>query len=476
MGSMDAPIADRSTLQALLARQREACARERLPSLQARLGRLDALARLLHDNADALADAVDRDFGHRSRDETRLLEIFPSLEGIRHARRHLRRWMRPRRRPVSLWFQPGRAWLLPQPLGVVGIIVPWNYPIFLAAAPLASALAAGNRAMLKTSEFTPHTAALLATLVERHYTPEEVAVVQGDAAVGEAFAQLPFDHLLFTGSTRVGHAVMRAAAQNLTPVTLELGGKSPAIVAPGYPLAHAAERILVGKTLNAGQTCIAPDYVLLPKGQSAAFLRAARAAVDACYPALATTPDYTTIASSRHYARLAGYLEDARAQGARVEPLSASLAAPDAAARRMPPLALLEVRDDMQVMQEEIFGPLLPIVEYGDIGEAIAYVNARPRPLALYLFDRDAARIRLVLEQTAAGGVTLNDTLLHVAQEELPFGGVGASGMGHYHGQAGFDTFSKLKPVFAQARLNGMGLFKPPYGRRFDRLVRLLIR
>lgn len=458
------------------ARQRSAFAHDTNPPLRERLRRLDNLERILSLHQEDWASAIGQDFGGRSREETRLLELFPSLEALRHTRRHLAAWMRPQRRTVSLWFQPGRARILTQPLGVVGIIVPWNYPLLLAVAPLTGALAAGNRVMVKMSEFTPRTSALFAELAARYFTAEELEVVQGDATIGQAFSALPFDHLLFTGSTQVGYSVMKAAAANLTPVTLELGGKSPAIVAPDYPLEHAAQRILIGKTMNAGQTCIAPDYVLLPRGSSEVFLRAAKAVVRASYPDLAHTPDYSHIINQRHFGRLLGYLEDARAKGARVDVLSTALTEPDGITRRMPPMALLDVNDDMRVMQEEIFGPLLPIVEYADFDAALRYVNERPRPLALYLFDRNSTRIERVLRETISGGVTVNDTILHIAQESLPFGGVGASGMGHYHGRDGFDAFSKRKGVFLQSRVNAMGLFKPPYGRLFDALVRFLLR
>jgi coniferyl-aldehyde dehydrogenase len=439
-----------------------------------REAQLDALFALLHDNADRFVAAISADFGHRSAHETRLLEVFPSLEAVRHNRSRVGAWMKPQKKSPSIWFRPGRARIIPQPLGVVGIIVPWNYPLFLAVSPLAAALAAGNRVMIKMSEFTPRTGELLAELVTRYFAGDDVSVVLGDATAGAAFARLPFDHLLFTGSTRVGHDIMRMAAANLTPVTLELGGKSPAIVGPGYPLQKAAERIMVGKLLNAGQTCIAPDYVLVPAGSEQAFVEAARAVVARCYPALANTPDYTAIINDRHYERLQAYVSDAQQRGARIEPLSA--AAADAASRRLPPLALLGVDDDMRVMQDEIFGPLLPILPYADLDAAISYVNRHPRPLALYCFENDSARIDRVLNENVAGGVTVNDTLLHIAQEELPFGGVGPSGMGHYHGIEGFRTFSKMKAVFYQSGLNGMSLFNPPYGAMFERLTKFLIR
>ena len=440
----------------------------------AREARLDALLALVHDNAERFVAAISADFGHRSAHETRLLELFPSLESIRHNRSHLGAWMKPQRKAASIWFRPGRAQIIPQPLGVVGIIVPWNYPLFLAVSPLAAALAAGNRVMVKMSEFTPRSGELLAELAAKYFAADDVAVVLGDAAVGADFARLPFDHLLFTGSTKVGHDIMRMAAENLTPVTLELGGKSPVILGPDYPLQKAAERIMVGKLLNAGQTCIAPDYVLVPAGREQAFVEAARAVVVRCFPAMATTPDYTAIVNDRHYQRLQAYVEDAQAHGARVEPLST--AAADAARRKLPPLALLNVDDGMRVMQDEIFGPLLPILPYADLDAAIDYVNQHPRPLALYCFENDAGRRDRVLNETIAGGVTVNDTILHIAQENLPFGGVGPSGMGHYHGIEGFRTFTKQKAVFYQSGLNGMSLFNPPYGALFERLTRFLLR
>ncbi|GAB4450761.1 MAG: coniferyl aldehyde dehydrogenase [Rhodocyclaceae bacterium] len=456
--------------------QRRAYDEERFPAASVREARLAALERMLRENAPAFAASIREDFGNRSAHETQLLEIFPALEQIRYVRRHLRAWMREEPRAVSRWFLPARASVLYQPLGVAGIIVPWNYPVYLAAGPLAAALAAGNRAMLKLSELTPRTCALFAAATAKVFPPEEVAVIEGDAAMGEAFARLPFDHLLFTGSTRVGHAVMHAAADNLTPVTLELGGKSPAILGEGFPLARAASRIVLGKCLNAGQTCIAPDYVLLPAGSEAGFVREARAAVARMYPRLADTPDYTSIVSRGHFERLAGYLEEARSRGAEVVSLSDSLRAPDPASRRIPPCAVLGAPADCALMREEIFGPILPLVPCASLDEAIRRVNAGPRPLALYLFENDAGRIDRVLRQTVAGGVTVNDTILHIAQDDLPFGGVGASGMGAYHGREGFETFSRKKAVFRQARFNGAGLLCPPYGRRFEWLLRLLLR
>ena len=467
-----------TTLLTCFERMRKAARGQPEVPAKLRQQRLRALERLLRDNAAALIEAVSQDFGHRSPSETRLLELFPCYAAIDHALRRVHCWMRPRRVGVDLWFQPASAEVRSQPLGVVGVMVPWNYPLFLAVAPLVGALAAGNRVMLKLSEYSPATSALLSRLVAREFAEDVVMVVEGDVAVGQAFAALPFDHLLFTGATSVGREVMRAAAANLTPVTLELGGKSPAIIGPHADFSHAVERIVVGKLLNAGQTCVAPDYVLLPAGLEDAFLAEARRVVAACYPQLATTPDYTHIVSERHFSRLCGLLEAARNAGAEVGELAPGIPS-DPVTRRLPPFVVRGANDALRLMQDEIFGPILPLVPYDPaqgVAAAIDYVNARPRPLALYIFERDKHSIERVLGCTVSGGVTVNDTLLHVAQERLPFGGVGPSGMGRYHGYAGFSAFSAQKSVFRQSRFSGIGLFKPPYGVLFKRLMRLLLR
>lgn len=442
---------------------------------EARRAALDGLEALLREGAEALADAVDRDFQGRSRHETRLLELFPSLESIRHARRHLRGWMKPRRVPTSFWFRPGRSRIVPQPLGVVGIVVPWNYPIYLAIGPAVAALAAGNRVLVKMSEAAPATGETLARLVAERFDRGVLQVVNGDAQVARAFSALPFDHLLFTGSTEVGRHVMRAAADHLTPVTLELGGKSPAIVGRDFPLEEAARRILHGKCLNAGQTCIAPDYVLVPSESCVAFGQHAARAVAHMYPTLAGNSDYSAIVNERHRTRLRSWLEEAARAGATLMPLNP--AGEDlGASPKIAPTLVYGAPDDTRLMQEEIFGPVLPVIPYGTLEDAIAHVNARPRPLALYVFDHDERNVQAILARTTSGGVSVNETLVHIAQEELPFGGVGPSGMGEYHGRAGFDTFSKHKGVFFQSRFNGLPLFRPPYGARFERLLRLLVR
>ena len=462
-------------LAAAFARQREAHARRGGLDYGERVAALGALEAMLREHADDIAAAIDRDFDGRSRDETQVLEIFPSIGALRHARRNLKRWMRARSAPTGLWFLPGRSSVMPQPLGVVGVVVPWNYPLYLAVGPLVSALAAGNRVLVKMSEVAPLTGHLLERLVAARFSPEVLAVVNGGPDVAREFTALPFDHLLFTGSTAVGREVMRAAAANLTPLTLELGGKSPAIVGRGMEVADAAQRVMFGKCLNAGQTCIAPDYVLVPRERMEAFVTAARAAVQRLYPTLQANPDYTAVVNSRHRERLRAWLAEARSQGARIEELNP--AGEDlAASTKIAPTLVIDAPGNTRLMTEEIFGPLLPLVAYDHLDDAIAHVNARPRPLALYVFDHDTAAVEQVLARTVSGGVTVNETLLHIAQEELPFGGVGPSGMGEYHGRAGFDTFSKRKAVFRQARINGLKLLQPPYGARFRAMLRLLLR
>ena len=457
-------------LISLLEQQRSAFQAHPMPTLAARLGWLKRLRTVLVDEQEALAEAVSQDFGNRSRDETLFAEILPSLQSIDHVCKHLRRWMKPSRRPLGIAFQPGSAQVFYQPLGVVGVIVPWNYPIFLAMGPLIGALAAGNRVMIKMSESTPATSQRVKELLASVFPEDQVAVVLGEADVGAAFSRLPFDHLLFTGATSIARHILHAAADNLTPVTLELGGKSPAIVSDSVPLDDAAERIAFGKTMNAGQTCVAPDYVLVPEARVEAFVDAYRQVIGRFYPQLSDNPDYTSIINPRQQARLNSYLEDAQTKGARLLPLFA-----EGQARRLPATLLLDVTDDMLVMQDEIFGPLLPIVPYRQIDDAITYINARPRPLALYYFGYDRDEQQQVVEQTHSGGVGLNETLLHVAVCDLPFGGIGPSGMGHYHGHEGFLTFSKAKGVLRKPRLNATRVLYPPYGKGIQKLLRKLL-
>ncbi|MCA0392674.1 MAG: coniferyl aldehyde dehydrogenase [Proteobacteria bacterium] len=439
--------------------------------------RRDDLLRLreaLKRRLPEMADAVSADFGHRSRHESLVADGMTVLNEIDHLRRHLRRWMKPRRVGVGWRFWPARAEVRHAPLGVVGVISPWNYPVNLALIPLATAIAAGNHVFLKPSEHTPRTTAFLQSLLAEVFPADRVAVATGGADVAAAFAALPFDHLVFTGSTAVGRKVMAAAAPNLTPLTLELGGKSPAIVCADMPLERAAARLATGKWFNGGQTCIAPDYVLLV-GDAArrdALVEALRAEVAARYGELRDPADYTRIINDAQFARLDGYLDDARARGLQVLALAP---AHDRAQRLFAPTLVLEPGDDAAVMQEEIFGPILPVRSVASLEAAIAEVNARDRPLALYPFSHDRASVERILRETLAGGVTVNDSLLHFGISALPFGGVGPSGMGAYHGRAGFDAMGKPLPILWQPRRAGSDLLKPPYA-KVARFIDFLVR
>ena len=455
----DTPVSD---LAPTLDRLRQAW-QARKPDYDQRRDDLHRLRDALKRRLPEMADTVAADFGHRSRHESLIADGMTVLNEIDHLASHLRRWMKPRRVGVGWRFWPARAEVRQAPVGVVGVISPWNYPVNLALIPLATAIAAGNHVFLKPSEHTPRSSEFLRKLLADVFPADRVAVALGGADVGAAFAALPFDHLVFTGSTAVGRKVMAAAAPNLTPLTLELGGKSPAIVADDYPIEKAAARLATGKWFNCGQTCIAPDYVLVPAGKRDALVAALRKEVQARYGAdLANSGDYTRVVNAGQYARLQGYLDDARARG--VETLTLAGIA-DPAQRLLPPTLLLEPGDDARVMQDEIFGPLLPIKSYRTLDEAIAYVNAHDRPLALYPFSHDSATVEKILQHTLAGGVSVNDTLFHFAIGNLPFGGVGPSGMGAYHGRAGFDTMSKQLPILFQARSTGGDLLKPPYSK-----------
>ncbi len=443
------------------------------PSLRARLDTLARLDAMLLREREAFAAAISADFGNRARPETMLAELVPLRAAIAHARRHLARWMRPRRHPVAMAFQFGRAWVRTEPLGCVGIVSPWNYPLLLGLSPVIDALAAGNRVMLKPSELTPCFSGLLAGCLGEAFPATQVAVVQGGREVGEAFVRLPFDHLLFTGSTAVGREVLRAAAERLTPVTLELGGKSPVVVGDDIDLARAARIVAVGKLFSAGQTCIAPDYALVRADRAEDFARLVAAEAARMLPMLAGNPDCTAIISPGHFARLQGAVREAEAGGAR---LLRHPVPDDAAGRRMGPVVVLDPPADGALMREEIFGPVLPVVAVRDLDAALGFLAARPHPLALYCLSDDAKVRRRVLEGTVSGGVAMNATLLHCAQPSLPFGGRGPSGMGAYHGEDGFRRFSHRRAVFAAGRLNGAMLLTPPHGRAMALLLRALLR
>jgi acyl-CoA reductase-like NAD-dependent aldehyde dehydrogenase len=446
------------------------------PSYEERMDGLARLADSIMRRQEEMVVAVRTDFGNRSEYETKISEVLMVLDGIKFMRKHLRSWMRPESRHVAMTYKPARAYVQYQPLGLIGVISPWNYPFQLALAPTAAAIAAGNRVLIKPSEYTPESSETLKRILADAFDRDTVSVVMGGPEVGEAFSRLPFDHLLYTGSTEVGRLVMKAAAENLVPVTLELGGKSPTIVHPDYPIQKAAERITWGKLMNAGQTCIAPDYVLVHERDAQALTNAIDATVRKFYPTLAQNPDYTAIVNSRHYERLGRLVSDAVAKGARKIEINPSNESLPRDTKKLAPTLLTDVNDDMRVMQEEIFGPVLPIVPYRSLADAIAYVNARPRPLALYYFDDDSSRVQHVLERTVSGGACVNETLLHFGIEDMPFGGVGPSGMGAYHGKKGFLTFSHEKSVLYQSKLNAAGLLAPPYGDRIKKLLGFLLR
>ncbi len=462
-----------ATLAAALQLQRQAYLAHPVPTRAERIADLRTLQRFIREHKDALCDAISADYGHRSRHETLLAEIFPAVDGIDHAVKHLRAWMKPQRRAVD-WrnFLGARNRVIPQPLGVVGVIVPWNFPVNLSLVPLTAIFAAGNRALVKMSENSRHLAQLFIEKMPAYFPPEKLQFFDESGGVGIAFSQLPFDHLLFTGSGATGRAVMAAAAANLCPVTLELGGKAPAIVCADFPLALAAERILFVKYLNAGQICTTVDHAWLPRERIAEFVKLALQIVPRRYPRL-DSPDYTSIVDERSFERLVHALEDARARGATLVPLLPGPAW-DRATRKIVPHIVLDAPEDSELLQREIFGPILPLRAFDSLETVIAQVNAGPRPLAIYPFSHDAAQVQRLLDRVMSGGVSVNDALFHVGQHDLPFGGVGDSGMGHYHGVEGFQTFSKLRPVFYQARFSTLKFLMPPYGRFADRVLAFL--
>ena len=476
MTSSTPAITSLASLRILFDAQHQASRAQIEVPLALRRDRLLRIKALLDENAPALAQAVNADFGVRSAQLTEIADLFVLRTLLASTLKNLPKWMKPQKVRTPLYLLPSRAYLQRQPLGVVGVVSPWNYPLQLSLGPVITALAAGNRVMLKPSELTPQTSALLAQLIGQAFAPDELCVVQGDGALASAFAGLPFDHLFFTGSTAVGRKVAEAAAANLTPTTLELGGKSPCIIDASCDLDSAALKIAHGKLLNAGQTCIAPDYVLLPKGQEAAFGEAFARAVAQLFPSIEGNADYAAIISPRHHERLQALLAQASAQGARLQVVGTGLTAAVGTSRQMAPVLVFGAPASSKLLSEEIFGPILPVLPYDALDEAIEHINARPRPLALYWFGTNKAAREQVLARTVSGGVTLNDTLMHIAHENLPFGGVGESGWGSYHGEAGFLRLTQQKPVLVQSRWARGDLFYPPYGKRFDQLMGLLKR
>ena len=465
-----------SDLVALFAAQHEASrARIDVPFV-IRYDRLLRMRALLDEHGDALAHAVQADFGVRSLQLTEIADLFVLRTMLSHTIKHLKKWMRPTKVRTPFYLLPSHAYLQRQPLGVVGVVSPWNYPVQLSLGPVITALAAGNRVMLKPSELTPQTSALMAELLGDAFAPDEVCVVQGDGDVAAEFCKLPFDHLFFTGSTAVGRFVAKAAAANLTPTTLELGGKSPCVIDASCDVEKAAIKIAHGKLLNAGQTCIAPDYVLLPRGMEAAFGDAFAKAVAKLFPTIEGNSDYAAIISPHHHERLQALLALASSEGARLQVVNPGGVEGDGIARQMAPVLVFNASPTSELMTEEIFGPVLPVLPYDSLDDAITQINARPRPLALYWFGTDTSSRDKVLKQTVSGGVTVNDTLMHIAHENLPFGGVGESGWGSYHGEAGFLRLTQQKPVMVSSKWARGDLFYPPYGKRFDQVMGLMKR
>ena len=467
--------ASQSQMQSVLEKQKQAHLRDGTPSLEKRTEWLNKSISLLVGHQQEIANAISADFGHRSKEQSLLADVMGSIGSLKYARSNLKKWTKSQKRkpttPLNLF--GAKARIEYQPKGVIGVIAPWNFPVNLTFSPLAGIFAAGNRVMIKPSEYTPATSQLMKDMFAKEYDIEEVAVFVGGPDVGQAFSTLAFDHLLFTGGTGIAYHVMKAASQNLVPLTLELGGKSPTIIGDDCDVEDAAEKIMTGKTLNAGQICLAPDYVLVAKEKMGEFTQAAKSSVEKMFPTMKDNPDYTSIINQRHYERLQSYIEDAKAKGAEVVEINP--AGEDFSQQpyhKMPPYLITNVSDDMKVMQEEIFGPILPVKSYDDIDDAVDYINHHDRPLGLYYFGKDKEKQNQIIESTTSGGVTINDVIMHVSMEDLPFGGIGPSGMGSYHGKEGFLEFSHIKSVYTQSPMKFVaGMFRPPFGKKHQKLL-----
>lgn len=468
--SMTPHFLDSQHLNEILAQQKYAYLRYPLPTAKERIDRLARLKRILVKYQDQFADAINQDYGNRSVGETKIGELLTCLEHIKYYSKNLTGWMKPSKRHVGIIHQPAKAWVQYQPLGVIGIIAPWNYPLLLSIGPLICALAAGNHAMIKISSSSAAFGKVLEKALAEAFPKELVAVVNGGGTVSDAFCRLAFDKMIFTGSTAVGKTVMAAAAENLVPVILELGGKSPVLVHPSIDLRDVAQRIAVGKLWNAGQTCVAPDYMFLPRGKTAEFIDHFKACVESMYPDISHNQDYTSIINDKQYNRLQGYLDDAREQGAQIIEINPRNESP-ADLRKIAPTIVTNVMPSMQIMQHEIFGPLLPIMEYDQIDDVIDFINSRPRSLALYYFDFDQARADYVAQRTHSGHFGQNTVLTHVAQDDLPFGGVGASGMGKYHGPEGFFSLSHERSVMSNPKLYSLKYILPPFNKPIHKLI-----
>ncbi len=452
--------------------QRRAYKENPYPSYEERKANLIKLEKIMVDNQAAIAEAISKDYGNRAQQETELIELFLSIDGVRYARKKLKKWMKPQKRSVSIWFAGAQNRVLAQPKGVVGLIAPWNYPLFLVMGPLASILASGNRCMIKMAANSKNLSELLSGLFKEAFPEEMVAILPGVKA--DDFTPLPFDHIVFTGSPETGKTIMKIAAENLIPVTLELGGKSPTIVGDDFDMKTAAERIMQGKFLNAGQTCVAPDYLFVPADKVQLFIEAAKESIARRYSEL-ESKDYTSIIDEKAFSRLSAVLDDAEQRGASIVPLMQG-DTKNAKTRKIAPHVVTEVTEDMVIMKDEIFGPILPIKPYTNIDEVLAFINDRERPLALYIFSNSKKLQDKIIKNTLSGGVCINETVLHAGQHDMPFGGVGNSGMGHYHGQEGFNEFSKLRPIFKQFKFPALPLLYPPYGKMFNTIYQLMIK
>ena len=467
-------------MESILKLQKKLHIEEGPASIKLRKDRLNRCIKMIKEYSDEIIDALQKDFGNRDPKSSFLTEIASTIGVLEHAIKNVDKWTKDEKRPSNvdrpffirmlMGLLGSKSYIKYQPLGTVGVISPWNFPVNLILAPLGGIFAAGNRAMIKPSELTPATSEVTKKMFEAYFDKSEAAVFTGDAEVGAAFSALPFDHLLFTGGTQIGKKVMKAASDNLVPVTLELGGKSPVIVDEDANLSEVAKKVMRGKTMNAGQICLAPDYLMLPKGRSKEFADASNAAVSEMFADLKYNEDYTSVINERHYERINELVSDAKEKGAEVIQINpADEDFEQQELHKIPPTLVLNPTDDMKIMQEEIFGPVLPVKEYEDFDETVNYVNSKDRPLGLYLFSKDKNKEKKVIDKTTSGGVTLNDVIWHIGQEELPFGGVGPSGTGSYHGHDGFKEFSHAKAVYKQFSADLMAQMMPPYkGKMFE--------
>jgi len=473
------PSASKASMQAILAKQKQAHISEGAWDVKKRIDMMDRAIDAVLSYQDEIPKVLAEDFGHRSQEASSFTDVMSCITTLKDAKKHVAKWMRPSKRkvmfPLGLLGAKGRVDFVPK--GTVGVISPWNFPVNLTITPLAGIFAAGNRVMIKPSEFTPATSAMMAKMFAEYYDESELAVIIGGPEIGQEFSSLAFDHMLFTGATSIAKHVMRAAAENLVPLTLELGGKSPVVIGEDADIDVAAARIMTGKTLNAGQICLAPDYVMVPEGKMGDFVEKAKLSVETMFPTIMDNPDYTSVVNERHYDRLKSYIADAEEKGAEIVEINpANEDFSQQEHHKIPPTLVLNPTDDMKIMQEEIFGPLMPVKSYQAVDEAVDYINQNDRPLGLYYFGTDMSKANKVIDSTTSGGVTVNDVIMHIAQEDLPFGGVGPSGMGSYHGYDGFREFSHAKAVYTQSKSRMVEMTTPPYGDKLRKVLKMQIK